>query len=139
MAPIIWQPNRAVVAPPWPVPPLGTAIARGMKGLCPACGERNLFYRYLKVVPVCHGCGAPLGSARSDDAPPYIVIVIVGHIVVPLVLVMQQVRHPPDWVSWMIFLPLTVALCLLLLQPVKGAVVGVLVNARLLKKPDPLE
>lgn len=140
MAPVIWQPTRAAAAaPPWPVPSYGTAIARGLKGLCPACGEHHLFYRFLKVVPVCQGCGAPLGTARADDAPPYITIAIVGHIVIPLMLIMQQVQHPPDWVQGVIFLPMTAILCLLLLQPIKGGVVGVLLTAGLLKKPDPIE
>lgn len=140
MAPIIWQQARAAaVAPTWPVPPVGTAVARGLHGRCPACGEEHLFRRFLKVVPVCRGCGAPLGSARADDAPPYITILLVGHIVVPLMLIMQRVQHPPDWVEGVIFLPMTAILCLLLLQPIKGGVLGAMVSFGMLKTPDPAE
>ena len=30
------------------------------------------------MVPECQNCGAPLGLARADDAPPYFTILIVG-------------------------------------------------------------
>lgn len=137
MAPIIWQPTRAIAAPAWPVPPLMTAIGRGFMGRCPACGESHAFNGFLKIVPACRACGAPLGSARADDAPPYFTILIVGHIVIPLMLVMQRVQNPPDWEMGAIFLPLTAFLCLALLRPVKGAVLGVMVAMGMLTKPDP--
>ena len=137
MAPVIWQPNRTAVSPPWPVPPFFTAVGRGLRGLCPACGETHAFTRFLKIAPVCAACGAPLGSARADDAPPYFTILIVGHIVVPLILVTQNVFS--DWQLAAIFLPLTVALCLALLQPVKGAVLGAMVTFGMMKQPEPAE
>ncbi len=137
MAPVIWQPNRTEVPPPWPVPPLFTAIGRGVRGLCPACGEARAFGRFLKIVPVCPSCGAPLGTARADDAPPYFTIVLVGHIVIPLILLLQNVFT--DWELTAIFLPLTAVLCLALLQPVKGAVLGVMVTFGMLTKPEPAE
>src|ERR1700733_367764 len=72
-----WQPNRTPSPPPlWPVPPLATALGRGLMGCCPACGKAHLFNGFLRVVDVCPVCHAPLGSARADDAPPYFVILI---------------------------------------------------------------
>ncbi len=137
MAPTIWQPNRAIAAPAWPVPPLATAIGRGIMGHCPACAKHPAFNGFLKIVPACPACGAPLGSARADDAPPYFTILIVGHIVIPLMLIMQRAQNPPDWQLWAIFLPLTAVLCLGLLRPVKGGVLGVMVSMGMLTKPDP--
>ncbi len=137
MALVTWQPNRSAAPPAWPVPSIGTAIGRGVLGHCPACGAHHLFNGFLKVVPVCRACGAPLGSARADDAPPYFTILIVGHIVVPLMLLMQRMRAPPDWEMAAIFLPLTAGLCLALLRPVKGGVLGAMVTFGMLKQPDP--
>ena len=71
--------------------------------------------------PVCH---EELFHQRADDAPPYFVILITGHIVVPLALVMETELSPPYWVHAVLWGPLTLALALGLLPPVKGAIVG---------------
>ena len=41
-----------------------------------------------------------------------------------LVLIVEMAYRPPLWLHAMIWLPLTVALALLILPPVKGALVG---------------
>ncbi len=101
-----------------------TAIRRGLRGRCPNCGEGKIFHAYLKVADVCTVCGQDLHHHRADDLPAYLVIVIVGHIVVPLALSIETNFAPP--VIWQlgIYLPITLIASLLLLQPVKGAVVG---------------
>jgi uncharacterized protein (DUF983 family) len=136
MAPIRWQPNRTVPKPPWAVPSLGTGLARGFSGCCPSCGQGRLFGGFLRVVPECEHCHAPLGLARADDAPPYFTILIVGHIVIPAMLIMQKMSDPPLWLLSAIFLPLTLVLALGLLRPIKGAIVGLMLCFNMLK-PDP--
>jgi len=128
MARVTWRPNRDEKDVSWPVPTLGAALKRGLRGRCPACGQRNLFTGYLRVVGECAGCGAPLGTARADDAPPYFTIVIVGHIVVPLILLVEKASQPSVLAMSAIFLPLTLLLSLGLLRPVKGATVGAMVT-----------
>lgn len=128
MAPVKWQPNREPKQVSWPVPSLGTALKRGLLCQCPSCGKRNLFQGYLRVVRECAGCGAPLGSARADDAPPYFTIIIVGHIVVPLILLVEKQATLSILAMSLIFLPLTLALTLALLRPIKGATVGAMVT-----------
>lgn len=100
------------------------AIGRGFLRRCPNCGEGHLFDGYLKVRPACEVCGEAFHHHRADDFPPYLVIFIVGHIVVPLLLVVEKAWHPDLVVLLLTFLPLTAILCLLLLPPVKGAVIG---------------
>ena len=51
-------------------------------------------------------------------------IVLVGHLVVPLVLHVEMTYQPAYWIHAALFLPLTLALSLALIQPVKGAVVA---------------
>ena len=137
MDPLVWRPDRATTPPPWPVPKVGTALARGAYGLCPACGGARAFGRFLKIVPVCESCHAPLGTARADDAPPYFNILIVGHIMIPLILLTWPILS--DWQMAAIFLPLAAALSFVLMQPVKGAVLGVIVAYRMLEEPKPAE
>ncbi|MBZ0217536.1 MAG: DUF983 domain-containing protein, partial [Fimbriimonadaceae bacterium] len=60
-----------------------------------------------------------------DDAPPYFTILIVGHVIVPLLLIVEQTWRPDLWIHAAIWLPLTVILSLTLLPIVKGALVGV--------------
>lgn len=101
------------------------AMRRGFRGRCPACGEGRLFRSFLKVNETCAECGEELHHHRADDFPAYLVIVIVGHIVVPLVLAVETHLAPSYWVHLALWLPLTLGLSLSLLQPVKGVVVAV--------------
>ena len=103
---------------------LWTAMKRGFRCRCPRCGEGKLFRAFLKVDDHCSACGLDYTPHRADDLPAYLVIVIVGHIVVPLALSIETNFAPPVWLQLSIYLPLTLILSLLLLQPVKGAVVG---------------
>ena len=102
-----------------------TSLKRGFRGRCPRCGEGKIFRAFLKVTDRCSACGLDFTPHRADDLPAYLVIVIVGHIVVPLALMIETNYSPPVALQLAIYLPLTLVASLLLLQPVKGAVVAV--------------
>ena len=131
-----WEPNRSTPPNPWPMPTLVTAIGRGLRGRCPACGRGKIFSGFLRVAESCEACGAPLGLARADDAPPYFTILVVGHIIVPLLFVVDRSTEWPVWVMSAIFLPLTVGLAVGLIRPIKGGTVGLMLNLNMLKS-DP--
>jgi len=101
-----------------------TSLKRGFRGRCPRCGEGKLFRAFLKVDNNCSVCGLDFTPHRADDLPAYLVIVIVGHIVVPIALLIETNYSPPVGLQLAIYLPFTLIASLLLLQPVKGAVVG---------------
>ena len=101
-----------------------TAMKRGFRGRCPRCGEGKLFRAFLKVDNNCSVCSLDFTPHRADDLPAYLVIVIVGHLLVPVILWIETDYSPPVWLQLSIYLPLTLIASLLLLQPVKGAVVG---------------
>jgi len=103
---------------------LWSALRRGLRGRCPRCGEGKLFRAFLKVNDRCSACGQDFTAHRADDLPAYLVIVIVGHIVVPAVLWIETNYSPAIPLQLAIYLPFTLVASLLLLQPVKGAVVG---------------
>jgi len=136
MADVRWRPKRSMPETAWPMPPLGTALARGLACRCPACGKTKLFDGYLRVTKACSNCGAPLGSARADDAPPYFTILIVGHLVIPTMLVVQRAFDPSTLTASAIFVPLTIALVLGLLRPIKGATVGLMLRLNMMKTED---
>ena len=103
---------------------LPKALARGFAMRCPNCGEGHLFGRFLKVAEHCDVCGEDFTPQRADDFPAYLVIVIVGHLVVPLILHVEMVYEPAYWIHAVLWLPLTLALSLLLIQPIKGMVIA---------------
>jgi uncharacterized protein (DUF983 family) len=103
---------------------LGLALKRGFLGRCPHCGEGRLFRAFVKVVDQCDACGEVYRHHRADDFPAYLVIVLVGHIVVPLVLWVEIAYSPAYWLHAAIWGPLVLAMALGLLQPIKGAIVA---------------
>jgi uncharacterized protein (DUF983 family) len=101
------------------------ALKRGFRGRCPRCGEGKLFRAFLKVNDRCASCGQDFTAQRADDLPAYLVIVIVGHVVMPFSLLIETNYSPPVALQLALYLPLTFLASLALIQPVKGAVVGV--------------
>ncbi|MDB5412791.1 MAG: hypothetical protein JWR10_1126 [Rubritepida sp.] len=124
--PTTWEPDRSVSDSPYIIPPLRTALWRGLRNRCPICGEGKVFSGYLRVVDQCAVCAAPLGSLRADDAPPYFTIFIVGHLFIPPVLWIERHYMPPIWIQMLVWIPLFTVATTLLLRPVKGATVGLM-------------
>jgi len=100
------------------------SLTRGFTGRCPHCGEGKLFRAFLKVTDRCEACDEDFSHQRADDFPAYLVILIVGHILVPIALFVETEFSPSYPVQLAVWLPLALVLSLALLQPVKGAIVG---------------
>lgn len=100
------------------------SLGRGARGRCPQCGVGRLFTGYLAVTPTCAVCGEELFHHRADDLPPYITMLVVGHIVVTGLLIGERLYQPELWKALIFWLPVTAALALALLRPIKGAVVA---------------
>lgn len=99
-------------------------VRRGLTKRCPVCGQGRLFSSFLKVSAHCEICGADNTIYPSDDFPPYLTILAAGHVLVPLVFLVERSFAPPLWLQAVIWSPVTVLLCLLLLPVMKGATVG---------------
>ena len=101
------------------------AVKRGCAGKCPACGEGRIFSRYLKVNDRCPVCDAPLHEHRADDAPPYMTILVVGHVVGGLMLWFETVNDgAPVWLHMLVWPALALILCLWLLPVFKGGLIA---------------
>lgn len=103
---------------------LPKALWRGFTMRCPNCGRGHLFRRFLKVVDRCGVCGEDYTPQRADDFPAYLVIIVVGHVVVPALLAVEIAFAPPAWLQLLIWVPVTGLSALALLQPTKGTIVG---------------
>jgi uncharacterized protein (DUF983 family) len=109
------QPDRDV----WP------AVGNGLRGRCPACGEGRLFRAYLKVNDTCQSCGEELHHHRADDAPPYLTIVVVGHVVGSLMLLTEEFwPDAPLWLLAVTWPTLALILSLWLLPVMKGGLIA---------------
>ena len=91
---------------------------------CPQCGRGRLFSGYVKTNNTCDACGLDLSGHRADDAPPYLTIMIVGHILIPVALAVKQVFDPPLSTQFAIWLPAIVLASWWLLPVSKGAMIG---------------
>ena len=111
---------------PDPVLPetLGAALVRGIRGRCPRCGEAKLFGKFLKPIAVCPRCHQDWSHHRADDMPPYISILITGHVLAPLIIYFGAVSDMSMWQALTICLVLASVLMIGLLQPAKGAVIA---------------
>lgn len=104
---------------------LRPAISRGFAGRCPHCGKGRLFRAYLKVVDHCESCGEELSHQRADDAPAYLTLLLVGHIIIAgLVAEDEFFPNANMLLVGLLWSIVAVTVSLFLLPRIKGALVG---------------
>ena len=101
------------------------SIIHGLKRTCPPCGDGKLFSRYLKITN-CRVCKASTGDIRADDLPPYLIILLVGHIMLPMLVFFEAVYHPPLWIQMAVWPSMALLLMLFVLPFIKGSVAGLI-------------
>ncbi|WP_245417886.1 DUF983 domain-containing protein [Cohaesibacter celericrescens] len=104
--------------------PVLAAMLQGCMGRCPNCKSGRLFNGFLAITPKCSHCHEDYSHHRADDAPPYFTIFIVGHIVVSLLIWSEITFKPALWIHMAIWIPITIAMSLAFLRPIKGAIVA---------------
>jgi len=100
------------------------AMLRGARGRCPRCGNAKLFYRFLKPVEICPGCGQDWTHQQADDFPAYVSILLTGHIVAPIIIALIQETALSLPALAAIIVPLMLTLMIGFLQPAKGAIIA---------------
>lgn len=99
---------------------LWTALGRGLRGRCPRCGRAALFRAYLKQVDSCPECHEDWSVIRSDDAAPWLTILIVGHVMAPFMISMSKSGRYTPWEMGAIMVPVLIVLSLLILPRAKA-------------------
>lgn len=109
-------------------PPLFTLLVRGARKTCPNCGEGDLFVGYIKQARNCSVCDENLSHIQADDAPPWLTIMVVGHIMISLVMTLETNFKIP--ILWEIagVVMLSAILTGILLPICKGIVIAVMWN-----------
>ncbi|MEQ8166858.1 MAG: DUF983 domain-containing protein [Alphaproteobacteria bacterium] len=113
-----------------PRPGLFTAAGRALIGRCPNCGRGKLFRTYLKQVAHCEACSEQYSHIRSDDGAPWLTILIVGHIVVPLLLAVETRVTMPMWTSMTLWPTLALMLTFIVLPRAKGIFLSLIWSTR---------
>lgn len=111
---------------------LPLVIWRGVRQRCPRCGQGALFKAYLKQADTCVVCHEQYAHIRADDAPPWLTILVVGHIVVPLIFVVNSWYSWPNWLVILVWPIVTTALALAVLPRAKGIFVAIIWATRAL-------
>lgn len=104
-------------------PPL-SPVTTGLAGRCPRCGQGKLFSAFLTVASGCEACGLSYEFADAGDGPAFFVSLVAGAIIAGLALLIEVAYEPPIWVYVVIFLPLTLLLCIAPLRPLKGVLIA---------------
>jgi uncharacterized protein (DUF983 family) len=103
------------------VSPIRAALAC----LCPRCGDGRLFVGLLTVQNRCPVCDLDLKGNDSGDAPAVAVIFLLGPLLIGAALTVEFSFSPPLWVHAVLWPIVAVPLAIVLLRPLKAAVVGI--------------
>ena len=103
---------------------LWAAMLRGFTGKCPRCGGVHLFRKFLKPVDRCPLCAQDWTLHAADDFPPYVSIIVTGHVMAPVMIVLGAWTAIPMWATMLIAVTMAVVLLMSLLQPAKGAIIA---------------
>ena len=102
------------------------ALYRSFLKKCPSCGKESIYIRYLKLKTNCGNCNEELSIYRTDDFGPWLTIIIVGHIIVPIVLYVEQIYSPQLWLQATVWIPITILSVLYVLPISKSICLAIL-------------
>lgn len=91
-----------------------------MRGRCPACGEGQLFKKFLTFNDFCEACGADFRIEDAGDGPAVFVIFITGIFIIPMALAFYLVTGLPMIVTILLFGLIIILASLWLLRLMRG-------------------
>lgn len=118
--------------------PLRRSVARGLAHKCPACGEGQLFGRYLKVQPHCARCDHELALYPADDGPAYLTIILIGHLIIAPLLIFPIIWQSDPRYSLPIILGVLTVITLTALSRIKGGWIGLMYALQVTSRDEAL-
>ncbi|MGN6670657.1 MAG: DUF983 domain-containing protein [Candidatus Nucleicultricaceae bacterium] len=103
-----------------------TVVWRGIRGLCPKCGQGRLFVKYIALKEKCSVCFEELAKHRADDGPAWLTILLTGHIMVPFLLYISRIDAISEWQAITVSVILTIIVAFVMLPFSKGLFISVL-------------
>ena len=102
------------------------ALLNGLRCRCPKCGEGRLYSAFIEQASACEKCGEPLGRYNVGLLLPFVVIMIVAHVLIAVMLAMEAGGKNSSGTYLAVFVPLSVIVPFALLRSAKGALIGIL-------------
>lgn len=110
------------VTPPGPAT-APTIVQAGLKGLCPRCGAPTLFAGAIRFADRCGACGLDFTAFNVGDGPAAFLTLIVGTLVCIGAIALELSVSPPFWVHVVLWVPITLALVVVMLRLSKGMLI----------------
>jgi uncharacterized protein (DUF983 family) len=121
-----------VSLPAWSRP---SPVEVALRGVCPRCGEGELFRGLLGVVERCPVCQLDLRAHDAGDGPAVFVILGLGAVTMMLVFWVEFRLDPPWWLHVLLWVPFTTAAAVWLLRLLKA----LLINQQYIHRSTALE
>ena len=118
------QEPQLPVSEPVKTNPLWRVLLRGFTKRCPQCGKAPIYERYLKPTPRCASCGTGYDHIRTDDFAPWLTLIVLGHLFVPLTFHIETAYRPPLPLLFVVLVPSVTLAVLGLLPNFKGAAIA---------------
>ena len=118
--------------------PLRRSVLRGLSHKCPACGQGQLFGRYLKVQPQCARCDHELALYPADDGPAYLTIILIGHLIIAPLLIFPIIWQSDPRYSLPIILGVLTVITLSALPRIKGGWIGLMYALQVTSRDEAL-
>ncbi len=107
-------------SPLWPI--LRAALSKR----CPKCGQAPLFRTYLKQVDTCANCGEAFGHIRADDAPAWLTIIVMGHVLAFTLMFIAPSTNWPMWVNILVWQSFAIGMVFWLLPRAKAIFIAII-------------
>ena len=79
-----------------------------------------MFAGYLKFKERCEACEADLTVADTGDGASFFVMFLAMIFIVPTAMFFELIVSPPRWVHFILWPPIIVIFCMILLRPFKA-------------------
>jgi uncharacterized protein (DUF983 family) len=99
---------------------------RGIRKRCPQCGTGAVMTGYIKPLAECPACGEDFRHISADDGPAWLTLLVVGHAVVPLMLLFGRYDVVPIWLAVVILSVVTLTGVYFILPRAKGAFIALI-------------
>lgn len=96
------------------------ALLRGAKMQCPHCGKARILRSYLKQLNQCPACHEDFSNIRADDAPPWLTILVTGHIIAPIILYCAEHNMLDTFTVPALIILFALLCCAIILPSAKG-------------------